>query len=458
MKGTIILLLLLQGAAAGAERPQDFAFAVAIQADGQDALYEIEIPAALYRSVTRGDLGDLRVFNGNGEVVPHALRARVASVEQARAPVRLPVFPLYGESRGKIDDLNVRIEKRADGTIIGIQNQAKPRGEKILRGYLLDAAGSKFPYRTLRLDWRGDSSSFVGKVRVDGSDDLAAWINLADNAALARLTFDGQQVRRDRVELRLAQVKYLRISWPENQAALDALNVLAEPAATMVASPRIWQNVTGSPAAGKAGEYSYDLGGFIPVDRLRVELPQINSLVQLQIFSRAKTNDNWQSALSAVAYRLRDHETEVTSPEIALPVNNARYWLLRVDQKGGGVGSGAPGLQIGWVAQKLVFAARGAGPFQLAYGSSVVKPAAFAIESLVPGYNSESEFKIKPATLGAQITLAGAAQLRAPWNYQKIALWAVLIIGVGLLAWMALRLSRQIAKPAPSTEKTDSAK
>ncbi|HWH76670.1 MAG TPA: DUF3999 family protein, partial [Candidatus Binatus sp.] len=89
---------------------------------------------------------------------------------------------------------------------------------------------------------------------------------------------------------------------------------------------------------------------------------------------------------------------------------------------------------------------------------SVVKPAAFAIESLVPGYNSESEFKIKPATLGAQITLAGAAQLRAPWNYQKIALWAVLIIGVGLLAWMALRLSRQIAKPAPSTEKTDSAK
>jgi hypothetical protein len=372
-------------------------------------------------------------------------------LEQAGASVRLPVFPLYGEVRGKIDDLNVRIEKRADGTIIGIQNQAKPRGEKILRGYLLDATGGKLPIRALQCDWQGDSSNFVGKVRVDGSDDLAAWSNLADNAALARLNFDGQQVRRDRVELRPAKFKYLRLSWPENQAALDSLTVLAEPAATLIASPRIFQTIAGSPVSGKAGEYNYDLGGHIPVDRLRVELPQVNSLVQLEIFSRGNANDDWQPTLRTVAYRLRDRETEVTSPDISVSTNSSRYWLLRVDQKGGGVGSDVPALQIGWVAQRLVFAARGTGPFQLAYGSSAMKPAVFAIESLIPGYNSETEFKVKPAPLAGQITLAGAARLRRGWDYQKIALWSILIAGVGLLAWMALRLSRQIDKPSDST-------
>jgi hypothetical protein len=65
---------------------------------------------------------------------------------------------------------------------------------------------------------------------------------------------------------------------------------------------------------------------------------------------------------------------------------------------------------------------------------------------------------VKPALLGAQVTLAGAAQLRVPWDYRKIALGSILIIGVGLLAWMAFRLSRQIAKAAPSSEKTDSTK
>jgi len=459
MKSFAIFLLLVQGVAGAAEGPQDFAFGMAIHADSNDALHEIEIPVAVYRGVMRSDLGDLRVFNGPGEVVPHALRPRVVITEQTEAVVRLPVFPLYGESMGKLQDLSVRVEKRADGTIIGIQSQAKGAARKSqLRGYLVDASTLKPAIHALKFDWKGDSASFVGKVKVDGSDDLAGWTNLADSAALARLTFDGHQVERDRVELRPAKFKYLRISWPENQPPLESLNVRAEPAAKLVPSPRIWQTVSASPVAGKAGEYSYDLGGYFPVDRLRVELPQVNSLVQLQIHSRAQPNDPWRLSLSAVAYRLRDRDTEVTSPEIAVTTNSRRYWLLRVDQKGGGVGSGVPAIQIGWVAQKLVFAARGAGPFQLVYGSSGIKPAAFAIESLIPGYKTDAEFKVRPAALGEQITLAGSAQLRAPWNYQKIALWGSLIVGVGFLGWMALRLSRQIAKPPADSQKSDEAK
>ncbi len=462
MKTFAIFLLLAQGTAGiagAAEGPQDFAFGMAIQADSNDALHEIEIPAAVYRGVTRGDLGDLRVFNGQGEVVPHALRPRVAITEQTEAAVRVPVFPLYGDAVGKIKDLNVRVEKRGDGTIIGIQSRAKGApGKNQLRGYLLDASTLKLAVQALKFDWKGDSASFVGKVKVDGSDDLAGWTNLADNAALARLTFDGHRVERDRVELRPAKFKYLRISWPENQRPLESLNVRAEPVAKWVASPRMWQTVSGSPVAGKAGEYSYDLGGYIPVDRLRVELPQVNSLVQLQIHRRAKPNDPWRTSLSTVAYRLRDRDSEVMSPEIAVTTNSERFWLLRVDQKGGGVGSGVPAMQIGWVPQKLIFAARGAGPFQLVYGSSGVKPAAFAIESLIPGYRTDAEFKVKPAALGEQVTLAGSAQLRARWDYRKIALWGSLIVGVGLLGWMALRLSRQIAKPPADSQKIDEAK
>ena len=117
-----------------------------------------------------------------------------------------------------------------------------------------------------------------------------------------------------------------------------------------------------------------------------------------------------------------------------------------------------PVMQIGWVAQKLVFAARGAAPFQLVYGNASVKPAAFAIESLIPGYKTDAEFKVKLAALGEQVTLAGSAQLRAPWDYRKIALWVSLIVGVGLLGWMALRLSRQIAKPPPASQNSDEAK
>ena len=125
-------------------------------------------------------------------------------------------------------------------------------------------------------------------MRVEGSDDLSAWNTIADHAALVRLTFGGYQLEQNRVELRGVRFKYLRVSWPENQKPLESLSVVAEFAAGVVSPRRVWQKINGEAVAGQAGEYRYDLGGPFPFDRLRVDLPQLNSLVQLQILSRQK--------------------------------------------------------------------------------------------------------------------------------------------------------------------------
>ena len=144
------------------------------------------------------------------------------------------------------------------------------------------------------------------------------------------------------------------------------------------------------------------------------------------------------------------------SPEIALTNVGERYWLLRVDPKGGGVGEGVPIFQIGWPPQKLVFAARGAGPFQLVYGNSTAKAAVFPIDSLIPGYKTYAECTVRSASLGEQVTLAGAARLRAQTDYKKWTLWGILILGVFVLAAMAYRLARQV-KTTPADE-TDNCK
>jgi hypothetical protein len=52
MKALIILLALAQSAALAAERPEDFAYGISIEAGARDALYEFEIPLAVYRGVT----------------------------------------------------------------------------------------------------------------------------------------------------------------------------------------------------------------------------------------------------------------------------------------------------------------------------------------------------------------------------------------------------------------------
>jgi len=367
----VALMLLLHGTvAAAAERPQDFAYAAAIHADARDALYEIEIPAAVYRGVTRSDLGDIRVFNAQGEVVPHSFKPSPTGSVEKPATVELPRFPLHAEAGGNLEDLNVRIEKRRDGTIVHVLTRSKgAEGQGRLRGYILDASTLKRPVLALLFDWHSTADGFAGKIRIEGSDDLARWSALADNAPLVSLEFSGHSLQQKRVELQATKFKFLRVSWPQNQRPLDLLSVRAEPAGGVVEAQRVWQTFSGSPVAGKASEYTYDLGGHFTFDRLRVELPQVNTLVQLQALARAKPSEDWRPVTSAVIYRLRHDGEEVTSPEVAVAGNGERHWMLRVDQKGGGVGTGMPVFHIGWVPQKLVFAARGEGPFQLAYGN-----------------------------------------------------------------------------------------
>src|SRR5690349_21227002 len=93
-----IFALATAGLAAGAERPADFAYGIPLEADGKDALYEVTLPAAVYRGVTRADLGDLRVFNGASEVVPYALRPHRMTDTETAAPVALTLFPLKAEA------------------------------------------------------------------------------------------------------------------------------------------------------------------------------------------------------------------------------------------------------------------------------------------------------------------------------------------------------------------------
>jgi hypothetical protein len=94
------LCLLGSVAAAAQEHPDNFAYSVPLELSGDSALHQLEIPQSVYAGVTRGDLGDLRIFNGRGENVPYALKPQPAP--QTAPPVWVevprPTSSTYGQS------------------------------------------------------------------------------------------------------------------------------------------------------------------------------------------------------------------------------------------------------------------------------------------------------------------------------------------------------------------------
>lgn len=452
--------------AANVESPRDFAYGLPIQADGREALYRLELPDAVYRGVLRRDLGDLRVFNAAGEVVPHALYRRAASETQKHPPLTLKFFPLYGDAAKAFSGLSLRVQRNAAGSVIRLDEQLGAPGGKQLLGYLVDASQLEVPLSAVELDIKGEDHS--AKVDLEASDDLAVWQPLATQAPLLSLHYAGERIEQRRIEFAPRRVKYLRLTWQTMppEARLAALR--AEPGEAQVEVERQWETVAGH-AGENAGEYLFDSRGLFPVDRVRFELPQANTVAPLRLFSRARPSDPWRPLANSTAYRLRRDGGEIVSPAIALGENADRYWRLEVEQKGGGLGAGEPKLLFGWRPHEVVWAARGQPPFTLAYGSRDAKPSAYAIESLVPGYRGELRGKggnelrgAKPASLapspavipqaatGAPGVLGGASTLEEKIDLKRWALWGSLIAGVSLLGWMAWRLWRQIDGAAKS--------
>jgi hypothetical protein len=455
----VIAAILLLPALAAAEQPGDFAHGIPLRTSGPSAFHQLELPSAVYEGVVRADLADVRVFNGAGEVVPHAFRPRITTTKQAPPPVTLALFPIHTDAPAGVGGVELRLETRGDRTAIDLRTpEGKPaRGTKLV-GYLADARALDTPIRAVSLRLPVQADQLVAKLTIEASDDLRRWDTLASGAPLVRLSSGGARLEQLRIEVPTRKAKYLRVSWPGRSAAVELAGLDVEPGEAAVDAPRQWKPVTGVAVKDRPGEHELDLGGQFPVDRLRVALPQPNTVASLEILARARPADPWHLVTTTTAYRLTREGEELTSADIEVGPTTDRYWLVKVDQRGGGIGSGPLGLSAGWVPHRLIFAARGAEPFQLAYGRRDARTAAFPIATLVPGYKGEEDLEIRRGAAapglaigeaqaaGPPRTLGGEAATRERVDWKRWTLWASLVLGVLVLGWMAIRLGRQMGE------------
>ena len=437
-------------------KPTDFAYGMTLQTDGKDGVYKVSIPLDIYKVVRHADLRDVRVFNADGEVVPHVVTRSAGSVSVKSEPIELPRFPVYASTQGKLGDLDLQIKRDVQGTVINLSNRSSVAGQNKLVGYLLDGSKVGPAVKEIELQWSDGVVNYVGSVTVEASNDLATWRTLVKDAPITRMKFGDHLLDQRRVKFAPMPIIYLRISAPasqENEAPLPELTrVLAIPAETSAEALRTWVTIVGKPVTNKPGEYEFDLGAVAPIDRIHIELPQLNTLVLGELLARANEKEAWQLVAQATAYRITQSGRQFNSDDVQINRDGRRYWLMRIAQQGGGLGKDNPNLKVGWLADQILFLARGRGPFQLTYGAEGVKSGEVPIATLMMGGDSKSGIQAKSIDLGKSTALGGDARLaRTPelFPWKKWILWGVLGLGVMLMGWMASRLMGQMNEKKP---------
>jgi hypothetical protein len=98
---------------------------------------------------------------------------------------------------------------------------------------------------------------------------------------------------------------------------------------------------------------------------------------------------------------------------------------------------------VEWVPHEVVFVARGTGPFYVAYGSAAAESAAVSLAVLPKNVLIASASLSDPELLGGDVRLKPPP---APYAWKTALLWVILVAGAALLAWMALRPSKDFSR------------
>ena len=432
---------------------KDFAYMAEITTSSTTPYYEMEIPTRVYETITRSDLGDMRVLNANNEVVPHGLRLPALIRNEKTDAVRVPFFPLYQQAGQSGNDLQLNIQRNDKGDIINIHNRpATENKDKRLAGYLLDLREWDKPVQKLKINWKNpENKSFIRKLRVAQSHDLERWQHVASGKTLVNMSYQNHKLKENTINLRAINTNYLRLTFEDEEDGLEFESVAVSFTQEIRQKQQNWKTVS-LKANAETGEYTFKNNLKTLARELSIKLPQNNTVVKAVIFSRVDDKQPWQQRGSALLYRLTVNGNSIEKSKVAISSQRDKYWMIRFDQQGGGIGSGLPIVKFSWYPQQLVFVARGDAPFHLAWGSTHVNPVKLNANQLLPNINSASisqENIISTAQLLTDTMRTVNAKMLQPKekepDWKNWILWSVLTLSALMLIWMAVRLMKKMA-------------
>jgi hypothetical protein len=450
-----------------------------IELNGEGPYYRVALPLAIHGLAAHGDLRDVRVVNAAGNAVPRAW-LREETVEARMHALDAPVFPLAQPREGAAEDEDAAavLTVRPDGTLaFRARRPAPARADADALQWIIDASraqGSLLQARfTLPPETRG-----VFAFRLEASDDLRRWRRIGGQEQLVRLEQNGQTIERLAVDLERVRAHFLRLTWADARHAVALAGVGIDSIEEFEpAAPLQW--LAPIPPERCATDYcDYLLPRGLPVQSLRIDLPEINTLAQVGIYGLREPSQaapprpvplnplyslrhRRPSApvaasgeiplIDTVVYRLEQGGQQVRSPALAL--DGQSYARLRLRTRGpvSALGATPPSIAVAGAPRMLVFLAQGQGPFSLRWDEAADTPAPMALATLIPGYTAATPLRAGQASVA--LPSAATAKVRAnaqndaaPAFARKEWLWAALGVGLLLLAGMAWSLFASLRK------------
>lgn len=419
-----------------------------LDATGSEPLYQTTLTKEAYQASHRDYLEDMTILNAAGEQVPYAILP-----DEVLNPTKnlgesqpLKIFKIQNGAKKANNQINIDLKQNGN-TSINLTNNQAAQEPKV--GYLFDL-GKKHPIlKKIKVDWQGAEGKLIA-MQAFTSNNLKDWTNIGQSV-LFKNTSDGQTILQNTIEpYAFTEERYLQLRPSEiDDVDFKLISVSAEYSkAHNPILPQLWHTLTQlnrEQAQSGIINIDFESAARYPANYLRIDLPELNTITNVQVLARNQSDAPWEPIISAPIYRLNKQGRDTVNPDIKINPKIARFWRLQFNQSQGGIGAESPTLTIGWLTKTVIWNARGKAPYTIRFGNNTPTANMVSISNLIPDYTPE---KIKTIPVANLSTVNNEPEDKNvnPWvtapDYKRWLLWAGLALGVLLLAGMAYSLSK----------------
>lgn len=441
MKVRFLLISMLLVGRALAEAPSGYAYGWPLILPGEGPAWQVELGPEVHAASVDPRLGDVEVFDAHGRPVP----AGPLDPDPSFLPAVWGVVPVFELRRGVDDDaasVRLRIDRPGPGSVRVDAAWEEGKGDAPPVDYLLDLRRVETAVSAIEIEGQG---AFRYRFAVEASDDLETWRAVVPSASVLRVLQDAEVLEKLRVEIPATRSSYLRLrtfSGEIPRGFVARVRTTSDPSSLRApvrwVQARLVRESVEDVQGRRVGVHVYEIDGFMPVERLRLEPAAERSLAEVRVL--AERGDD--SPVEVTRFSAIDVAGLVVArDEVKFGPVAARTWRLESSPPL----SGPPKLMLGYRPLRLVFLAQGRGPYLLVAGSRHHRRTDAPIAALLLEAARSQGFPWEPpaALLGERVVLEGEGARRKPVPWQRYVLWGVLVAGAGLVVLLGVGMLRK---------------
>lgn len=442
LKRPVFYLLLLAALPSQAQDQEpgttDFAYGISIAPQQSKAAYRLLIPQSIYETVVSKRLNDVRVFNSDGEVLPHEISHSAGKQSLQKVPVP---FVALQSSKENLEKLKLFYQQDEGKVNFKVSPEVVSSAANSTT-YILKVAGLEGNREQIELDWTFEKpGSYFFTANVEASHDLENWSFKQKPAALAQLELPGETVLNNTIPIRHCGCPYYRLVLSgRDRPALTEIRLIIRQVESNQKKKRL--AVAVQKEADTRRSFIADADNYTDKVAVRIPLLQNNTIARVSVSSADSTDGPWHQRGAASLYRVKNANGVQARDMVDIESTNDRYLKVIIENEGSGLESSLTEIEYDWIPHNLTFLARGAAPFQLAFGSAeyVRGEADYAAVFSQLYQQSKPHVFSGDHALSARKTLGGPSKLYAaaePVNKKHWLLWLILSMASAFLLWMA---------------------